>query len=340
MEHILRNCATMMMLLFAASTAHSFSTEEVAVQNSEAGVALAGTLTLPDKSEPKASLVLATGSGPQNRDEEVAGHCPFKVIAEFLARHGYAVLRMDDRGTGESTGDFATAINDDFTADINAGLHYISCRFPAIPAGVLGHSEGGIIAVKNTSDPLCKFIITLAAPAWAGDSIVMSQSRALAVSLTGRWDKEADQRRLLDIVKSNLPDVQARMALSFTLNGIYGEAAKLPQTQELIEKQLVALLSPWYRDFIKYDPAADISAVDVPWLALNGDRDTQVLPGNLSTIGELNPQADTRLLAGHNHLFQHCSTGLVTEYTAITDDISEETLNAILDWLDNLVKPQ
>ncbi len=339
MKQILHFIAALPMLL-ATTTAYAFSTEDVAVQNGEADVTLAGTLTIPNDSKPKAALVLATGSGAQNRDEEVAGHRPFKVIAEFLARHGYAVLRMDDRGTGESTGDFNTAVNSDLTADINAGLHYIADRFPATPAGVLGHSEGGIIAVKNASDPLCKFIITLAAPAWAGDSIVMSQSRALAVSLTGRWDKEADQRRLLDIVKSNLPDVQARMALSFTLNGIYGEAAKLTQTQQLIEKQLAALLSPWYRDFIKYDPASDISAVAIPWLALNGDRDTQVLPGNLTTISELNQQADTRLLAGHNHLFQHCSTGLVTEYAAITDDISEDALSAILDWLDTHVRPQ
>ena len=318
------------------AAAENFISEEVEVKNHEASVTLAGTLTTPTEGVPKGAIVLATGSGAQNRDEEILGHKPFKLIAETLSAKGYAVLRMDDRGTGKSTGNFSAATTDDFATDIAAGIDELKLRFNNVPTGILGHSEGGTIAIKEAvSNPGCDFIITLGAPAWQGDSIIMSQARALAVGLTGKWDAEAHQREILDLVKSNLNGMQLHMMLMLKLQELYGESASHQKMQEAISKQLEVLTSDWYRSMIKYDPASDIRQVRKPWLALQGDRDTQVLPGNLQTISELNPMVHTKLLPEHNHLFQRCTTGLINEYDHIAEDVSPQTLDAIVEWLGN-----
>lgn len=307
---------------------------EVMVCNKSAGIELAGTLALPD-SGPHALLVMATGSGQQTRDEEIFGHKIFKDIADFLAKRGYATLRLDDRGAGDSGGVFANATTDDFAGDIASAIEAMRSDYPTVPCGVLGHSEGGSIAIKLASAGMCDFIVTLAAPAWKGDSIIMSQARAIANAQTGRWDKESLQRSLLDIAQSEMPAGLARPIFISTLAKDLGEAAKLPQVQQQLAASADLMLSDWYRQLLRYDPAEDIKNISVPWLALNGERDTQVLPGNLTTIATLNPKARLILLPGHNHLFQHCSTGLVNEYSTIAESISAETLEAIATWLDN-----
>lgn len=329
------------LLIFAGSVmslgAAGFTERDVTVANDAAGIALAGTLTEPCDGELRGAVVLATGSGAQDRDETIFGHKPFKVIAEHLSSAGYAVLRMDDRGVGESGGDFKTAVTDDFVSDIRSGLRYLDSCYVDLPTGVIGHSEGGTIAIKcAVADKNCDFIVTLAAPAWAGDSIIMSQSRALAVALTGKWDAETRQRRLLDIAKSYQPDFQARIALFAAMSEMTGEAAQLPAVKTQISQQIDALLSPWYRAMLRYDPADDISRVTVPWLALNGTLDCQVLPGNLDTIAMLNPAAETMLLPGLNHLFQTCTTGLPMEYQSLTEPISPALLSALTRWLTSL----
>ena len=299
---------------------------------------LGGTLTTPDNTDiPKAVLVFATGSGQQTRDEEVFGHPIFKEISNHLAAHGYATLRMDDRGIGASEGNFAGSTTDDFAGDIAAVLAYAKDQFPNIPAGILGHSEGGTIAIKlAAADENCSFIVTLAAPAWPGDSVIMSQARALAQTTTGTWKPESErlQRELLDICKSPLPTPLARPVFIAKMGENLGDAAALPAVQQQISASADAMLSEWYRQSLRYNPAADISTIQVPWLALNGDRDTQVLPENLTTISELNPGADIVILPLHNHLFQHCTSGLVTEYATISEGVSKETLSRITDWLD------
>lgn len=320
-----------------SSFAAGFSSRDVKIRNERAGLTLAGTVTIPE-SAPRAAIVMATGSGPQNRDEEVFGHRPFRAIAEYLSDHGYLVLRMDDRGVGESEGGedaYITCTTADFAGDITAGLQWLDSCYTGVPKGVMGHSEGGAIALMCA--PECDFIVTLAGPAWSGDSIVMSQCRAAAVALTGRWDGESMQRRLLDVVKGNLPDFQARIILTSILNEAYGEMAAMPMVQERVGKQVDVLLAPWYRAFVRYNPSADAAAVKVPWLALNGEKDTQVLPGNLDTFRELNPAVTTVLLPDHNHLFQHCVTGLTSEYVTIGEDFSAEALEAILKWLDSTI---
>lgn len=311
--------------------------KEITVLNRHDGVKLAGTLSVPDSMTPKAVVVMATGSGQQNRDEEIMGHKPFRTIAGHLVANGYAVLRMDDRGIGGSGGNFAEATNDDFVRDIASVISYADSCFSEIPVGVIGHSEGGTIAIRNAAhNPKCDFIVTLAAPAWAGDSVVMSQCREMAVRMTGRWDGEALQRSLLDVAKSDMPDVQANTLIYMTLAQSLGETAKLPAVQQQLASQIGVLLSPWYREMLRYDPSADINAVNKPWLALNGSLDIQVVPENLATISEKNPGAITKLMSGHNHLFQRAKTGLVQEYAGIQEDISPETLDVITKWLDGI----
>lgn len=321
----------------ATSIPCAFGERELTVVTND-GTAMGATLTAPTGDiRPKATVVLATGSGTQNRDEELFGKKPFKTLAEYLSANGYAVLRVDDRGL-DNPADAAKATIDTYASDVAAAVAVADSMFADTPTGIIGHSAGGAYAIINAvRNPQVDFIVTLAAPAWSGDSIIMSQSRALAVAMTGRYDNEGLQRRLMNIVKSNMPDFAARIALTQALNESLGDIAKLPRTGEQLNRQIEALLTPYYRTMVRYNPAADIAAVDTPWLALNGSKDTQVLPDNLDTIKQLNPKACTIMLDEHNHLFQPCTTGLVQEYAEIPGDFSPLTLENILNWLTDTI---
>lgn len=318
--------------------AFAFSSKEVTVYNLSDGVALAGTLTVPDGGAPRAAIVMATGSGAQDRDETVMGRKPFKAIAEFLSNRGYSVLRMDDRGVGGSTGSRDGLTPASNARDVEAGLMWLDSVYASVPAGIVGHSEGGQIAVRiAASTPACKFIVTLACPAWKGDSLIMSQSRALATALTGKWEAEEVQRSLLAIAESDRPEFLAAPMMSYEIARTLGDAAALPQSKEYISQSVAAMLSPWYREFLRYDPAEDIKKVDISWLALNGDKDLQVPVESLATIKDLNHGVDTETMPGHNHLFQKATTGLPQEYSSLPEDISEETLTKIAEWLDKKI---
>ena len=326
-------------LLIGLLTARGYAHErDLTVVNRDAGITLAGTLSTPTEVAPRGVIVMITGSGAQDRDETIMGHRPFKIIADSLSAHGWAAIRMDDRGTGKSAGQFDGAKQSDFMSDIAAAIAVADSLYGQLPLGLLGHSEGGQIAYRlAATTPCVDFIVTLAAPAWEGDSIIMSQTRALAVGQTGRWDGEPVQRQLLEIVKSRMPATYARIALKETLSQELGEMARLPEVQQQLAAQIDILLSPWYREFIRYNPAEDIGAVTVPWLALNGSKDTQVLPDNLATIKSLNPGVETVELPGLNHLFQQCSTGLVTEYATSGPVLASNTIDLIINFLDSIL---
>ncbi len=334
MKHILA-LITAIAIVHTAWSDNSFTATDVTIYNKTAGITLGGTLTMPVSGQPFAAIVLATGSGQQNRDEEIMGHRPFKAIAEHLSSNGYAVLRFDDRGVGESGGDPSRSTTDDYVTDLSAAIAKAdSCMPRCVPIGVLGHSEGGSAAIKIAAlDQNCSFIITMGAPAWSGDSIIMSQARAMATAMTGRWDAEDTQRRILDLVKSDIPTIMLRTSLYGILSEQLGEMAKMPEVQKQLSAQIEAMCSLPYRSMIRYNPGNDIRVVNIPWLALNGSKDMQVLPGNLDTIRFLNPDADTQLMQGQNHLMQDCTTGLIHEYAAIPQDISPATLSAITTWL-------
>lgn len=324
------------LFLFISINIKSAETD-VKVRNEKAKINLAGTLALPDKEEPLALIVLASGSGAQNRDEEVYGLKPFKVLSDNLVSNGYGVLRLDDRGFGESEGNFATAVLDDLTDDAVSAVNFVRSRFPDKKVGILGHSQGGQIAVKAAANNDADFIITLAGPAWQGDSLIMSQCRALAVATTGWWPGEALERRLLDIGMSDMPEFIAKPLLAQEIFATIGEAAKVPEIQKKVYEQVSPILTPMYRELLRYNPAEDIRNVKIPWLALNGDNDLQVLPANIQTITELNPVVITFILPGHNHLFQPSKTGLPNEYPHCGQSPSDETLKIITEQLPQLI---
>ena len=279
---------------------------------------LAATLTLPTTPLPTGEgqggaplcLLLVSGSGLQDRDETLFDHKPFAVIADYLARHGIATLRYDDRGFGQSTGDASRCTTADFADDAAACIQYLRSTpllrggdGGRLNVGILGHSEGGSIAFMLAARKLADFIVTLAAPGIKGDTLLVEQTNAL-LRLNGQTP-------------------------SMTLRNMRFIMA----TQET---------NPWYQYFVEYDPAADIAATRCPVLALNGSLDSQVLPqSNLTAIRQhytLHSKLSTKEYPGLNHLFQHAQTGATTEYSTIEETISPEVLHDIVDWLQNLDK--
>jgi pimeloyl-ACP methyl ester carboxylesterase len=280
-----------------------YTTEEVTFRNEADGATLAGTLTWPvgydpnGKQRPTVAL-LVTGSGQQNRDEELFSHKPFLVIADYLARQGIATLRYDDRATGASVGgEVANATSEDFTRDAAAGLDYLRSRKAFGKVGVMGHSEGGMIAFMLGAKGQTDFVVALAAPGVKGDTLLTAQSN-----------------------------------LIMKLSGMPAEMTVEKYRQQSIIQQL-----PWIRWFNDYDPSADISHTQCPVLAINGDRDTQVIADmNLKAIERLLPKSAksmVKLYPGLNHLFQHATTGLPAEYGQIEETFAPEALTDIANWL-------
>lgn len=281
-----------------------YETEEVTFCNEADSATLAGTLTWPmgyDRKTKPAVVLLVTGSGQQNRDEELFGHKPFLVIADFLARQGIATLRYDDRATGKSVGgEVKNATTVDFMRDAAAGLAYLRSRKAFGSVGILGHSEGGSIAFMLGAQKKADFIVSLAGPGVKGDSLLVAQSN------------------LIMMLSGALPTMSVEK---------YRE-------QEAVKQ------SPWIQWFIDYDPSADIRQTCCPVFALNGDHDCQVIASqNLTAIRRLLPPSKKNLVKEYpalNHLFQHCTSGLPTEYGQIEETISPEVLQDIAQWINNL----
>lgn len=284
-----------------------YETEEVTFKNEKDGATLAGTLTWPigyDKNAKKKPMVVlfVTGSGQENRDEEIFMHKPFLVIADHLARQGIASLRYDDRATGKSTGgDLQNATSEDFARDAEAGLDFLRSKKAFSKVGILGHSEGGLIAFLLGAQKKTDFIVSLAGPGVKGDTLSAVQSNRI-MELSG---------------------IDPKLTVKMTAKKIRQD----PQFQKL----------RWYQWFFDYDPSDNISKTRCPVFALNGDHDTQVISSqNLTVIKQLLPKSKKNLFKeypGLNHLFQHCTTGLPTEYGDIEETISEEVLNDIVQWL-------
>ena len=317
-----------------------YVSEAVGYPNPQAeGVRLAGTLTKPKGPGKFPAVLMITGSGAQNRDEEIFGHKPFLVIADFLGRHGIAVLRVDDRGYAESTGNFATATTADFATDVEAGVRFLLKR-PDIDAkhiGLLGHSEGGAIApMVAIRMPEVAFLILLAGTGVPGDELIEAQSYHGALA-SGGSEEAAKQTReiehaILHIIKTET-DVAARQAKLTAL------AAGTPGLQQTLTQQSASLNSPWFRYFLNYDPRPALAGVKVPVLALNGAKDVQVDPAqNLPAIEAAlrkggNRDITIKLMPGLNHLFQPCKTGEVSEYLSIEQTMAPEVLDLIADWI-------
>lgn len=324
-----------------------YSAIEVAIP-SVPGVTLAGTLTLPTGRGPFPAVVLVTGSGPQDRNEELLGHRPFLVIADYLTRHGIAVLRYDDRGVGKSTGNFAAATSADFANDAEAAFKLLRARGDIMKdrVGIMGHSEGGMIAPMIAArNKDVGFVVLLAGPGLPGDSIMLMQA-ALIGRAQGAPPAAIERgafvnSRLFAAVKAAKDSASASVAYDSAAAQV---VASLPLLEQgLAKQQLVAakpqLLAPWMRYFIKYDPRPALRALKMPVLALDGSLDLQVPPkedlAQIDTALKAAGNRDYRVveLPRLNHLFQTTATGNPNEYASIEETFSPAALQLIADWI-------
>ena len=325
--------------------------EEVKYDNKEAGITFAGTLTLPSGKGSFPSVLLITGSGPQDRNETIFGHYPFLVLADYLTRKGIAVLRVDDRGVGESTGDFSQATSEDFASDVLTGIKYLKTRKEINPEqiGLIGHSEGGLIApMVAVKSPDVAFIILMAGTGLTGEEILYLQgaliSRAMGVSEEDITKNRQFDEKIFTLIKEEKDDkiIEEKLRQMFMadwaeLNEEEKEAIGDPEVY--LKAQLQSLLSPWLKFFLTYDPKPTLSKVRCPVLAINGEKDLQVPPKeNLNAIEAAliaggNKSFSIKELPGLNHLFQTAQTGVPSEYAKIEETISPVALKIVSDWI-------
>lgn len=281
-----------------------YTEEEVQFTNSTAGVTLCGTLTIPkNKQADLPAIILVSGSGLQDRNESIFGHQPFLVIADYLARHGIATLRYDDRGYGQSSHiDVGNSTTRDFLGDAAAGIQYLKEKGNFSRIGILGHSEGANIAIMLGGEKKVDFVISMAAIGVRGDSALTAQAN-----------------RIMELQK---------VATRYTVS----------QYRSIVSNQE----SIWLKWFLDYDPISDIKTCYCPTFALNGDKDVQVISSlNLKSIETYLPKNSYNVIKEYNslnHLFQHCSSGDVSEYQIIDETISTEVLNDIVNWLNNILR--
>ena len=282
---------------------YPYQTKEIAFQNEAANAWFAGTLVYPEgykEGDKVPVLIMVTGSGAENRDEEVFDHKPFLVIADYLARHGVASLRFDDRGVGKSTGSMEGATTKDFAGDVLAGIEMLRGLKQFSKIGVLGHSEGGSVAFMLGAKQQVDFIISMAGVGAKGDTALTAQANR-----------------------------------TYELMGV-----PMQVNVAQYRAQVAQLNSPWLNYFLDYDPIPDIQGTCCPVLAINGDKDVQVVSSlNLKGIEmalSKNKKNLVKEYPGLNHLFQHCTTGLPTEYAGIEETISEEVLGDIATWINGL----
>ncbi len=330
---------------------YPYDEQEVKYENRQQNVTLAGTLTLPRTAGPFAAVLLITGSGPQDRDETLLGHKPFLVLADYLTRRGIAVLRVDDRGVGKSTGNFGTATSADFATDVQAGVAYLKTRKEINHAqiGLAGHSEGGLIGpLVASQNPDVAFVVMLAGPGVPGDQILALQGDLIAKANGGTPQAIARvgelRKRMFAVVRAE-PDALARTA---KLRAVIKDA--LAQMTEAEKKQIgdpeaftsaqvQTLDTPWMRYFLTYDPRPALRKVTCPVLALNGANDLQVPPKqNLPEIAmalSIGGNKDFALgeLPDLNHLFQTSKTGSPSEYASIEETFAPSALQIIGDWI-------
>ena len=335
---------------------YPYNDEEVEYVNEKAGIKLTGTLTTPKTGAPFPTVMLITGSGAQNRDEEIFGHRPFLVLADYLTRKGIAVLRVDDRGVGGSGGTISRSTTEDFAGDVLSGIKFLKSRgeIDSTKIGLVGHSEGGIIApmVASNSDDV-SFIVLMAGTGLTGEEILYLQG-ALIAKANGADEETIAQSRirqekLFSILKKESDSLKVIQKLKQVLLESVEEfneteKEKLGEMGSQIEVQLKQLASKWLRFFLTYDPKIALKKVRCPVLAINGEKDLQVPPKeNLAAIEDAlksggNKNYSVKELPGLNHLFQTATTGSPTEYARIGETISPSALKIIGDWVLELTK--
>ena len=330
---------------------YPYYSEDITFENKKAGINLAGTLTLPKKDGVFPVVILISGSGPQNRDEELLGHKPFLVLSDYLTKNGIAVLRFDDRGTALSKGDFKTATSADFATDVEAGIDYLKTRkeINKKKIGLIGHSEGGLIApmVASKSKDV-SFIVLLAGTGIKGDKLLLLQQKligkASGISDDDLQKSELINRKAFDIVNksNNLEQLRTDLTKYIKQQLKDNPNAEKPSgmgDDDFVNLQVKQIANPWMQYLIKYNPAPTLEKVKCPVLAINGGKDLQVPPKeNLDAIKKAltkgrNKNIKTKELPNLNHLFQECKTGSPSEYAKIEQTFSPIALIEILKWV-------
>ncbi len=329
-----------------------YMSTDVTFPGGAAGVTLAGTLTLPPGAGPFPAVVLISGSGPNTRDEAILGHKPFLLLADTLTRRGIAVLRYDKRGIGQSIGSYALATSLDFAADASAAVTYLNTRTEINPKkiGLLGHSEGGLIAPLVASQhPLeIAFVVLLAGPGVSGEKILLAQA-ALIGKAEGATPAETAQngalQKTLFVIAERERDPAVRQAKmqAVVLKAIAALApadkAQIGNPAAYANAQSRVAASPWMHFFLSYDPQPTLEKTRCPVLALDGSKDLQVPPAeNLAAISAAlkaggNADVTIKEFPNLNHLFQTCTTGSPSEYAKIPETMAPIALTTISDWI-------
>jgi uncharacterized protein len=337
-----------------------YKEEKLIYFNTDKSIKFGATLTLPASNKPLAVAILITGSGQEDRDESLFGHKLFWVIADHLSRNGIAVLRVDDRGIGETSGDVYSATSADFAKDVLAGIDYLKTRKELDPKriGLIGHSEGGMIAplVANQSTDVA-FIVSLAGVGIKGSELLKKQLEDSYIAQGFDGGSVSKLNQLTDILiqlnadHSNVEEIKKAFPTAF-------ENWRSVQSDDLLlktklkgegsDKNIAALASrmfmPWMRYFMQYDPSTTLTKLNMPVLAMNGEKDVQVsatenLAGfqkHLTQAG--NKDFKTVSFPGLNHMFQTASTGSPAEYVTIEETIAPEVLKVMTDWIKERVE--
>ncbi len=330
---------------------YPYMSKDVSFRNDEANIKLSGTLSLPKQRGVFPAVVLISGSGAQNRDEEIFEHKPFLVISDFLTRRGIAVLRYDDRGVGESTGNFSSSTSLDFASDVKSAVSYLKgCKqIDKNNIGLIGHSEGGLIAslVASESKDLA-FVVLLASVGIKGNELLLKQTELIS-RISKKPEVEIDsinkiQKELFDIILK-YDQNKVKIELTNYLEAIYKDSVSKNKSKmkikrgAFIKNTVDRLSSPWMTYFVKCEPYQILKNIKCPVLALNGKKDVQVPPKeNLNNIEKAleeggNQDVTVIELDNLNHLFQNCNTGLPNEYSTIQETFSTVALSKISEWI-------
>ena len=334
----------------------SYISEDVYFENVQDSITLAGTFTYPMEGSNFAVAILISGSGPQNRNEELLGHKPFLVLSDHLTENGYAVLRFDDRGVVESEGDFQSATTEDFSKDVLAGIEYLKSRkeIDMKKIGLIGHSEGGLIApMAAVQNDDVAFIVLMAGPGLTGEEILLLQSRLIEeasgtpaeeikknLEFSSKIYQEIKNTDDMGMAEKNIKEFFWKEYMEMTEE----EKEKIGDPETFLNMQLRVALTPWFKYFLEYDPAPTLEKVKCPVLAIIGEKDLQVPPKeNLSAIEAAlkkggNKDFTLKELNGLNHLFQTAETGSPLEYAKIEETFSPVALDIITNWLNETTK--
>lgn len=338
-----------------------YKSENVEYDNGNKSMHYGATITIPPGKAPFPAIVLISGSGPQNRDEEIIGHKPFAVIADAFAKKGIMVLRVDDRGTGKTSGKFQGATTADFADDVEASLNYLLSRPEADKSkiGLVGHSEGGMIApMVAAKRKEVSFIILLAGPGTKTIDLMSEQN--VAILLSQKTSKVAADaygslyKQIATAIVHSSDSVAATIAAKQVLNNWVTTTdieiirqlgfSTEKQQQDYVRSMVESLSEKWFKYFLSFDPAVYLQRLHCKVLALNGDKDVQVvsssnLPAIQAALKKSKSKSyETKELPGLNHLFQHCTKCTLQEYGELEETFAPEALKIMTDWIDKNVR--